>query len=136
MNLKLKRTEYRSDGIFSDCYDDIGQVFMRTLEHAYGEETYLPKVAPGVYTCKRSMHRLHGMTEDFETFEIMGVEGHNNILFHWGNYNRDSEGCVLCGDTEAVIDNGVHIVTGSRKKFAAFMALQNGIDEFELTVEA
>jgi hypothetical protein len=138
MNLKLKRTEYRADGIFSDCFDDMGQTFMRTLEHAYGDDTtgYLPKVPPGIYTCKRSMHRLHGMDHDFETFEIEGVEGHDNILFHWGNYNRDSEGCVLVGDTEAVVDNGVHIVTGSRKKFAAFMALQDGVDEFQLEVIA
>ncbi len=75
------------------------------------------------------MHRLHGMTEDFETFEIRGVPGHTGILFHWGNYNQDSDGCVLLGSAR----NGDMIVN-SREEFANFMELQKGINNFELVV--
>lgn len=141
MNLTLTRTEYRSDGIFSELRDEDGNTIARTLEHAYlmggtgpGEGyTYIPKIPPGTYTCVRGPHRLHGMTADFETFEITGVVGHENLLFHWGNFNKDSEGCVLVGKSEAV-GGGAHMVTASRDTFAAFMQLQDGLDSFQLTV--
>src|SRR4051812_34647731 len=98
MNLKLVRKEFRQDGIFSELYDEQDNLIAHTLEHAYllggkgpGEEgyTYIPKIPNGTFTCQRGPHRLHGMDHDFETFEITGVEGHDNLLFHWGNYNKD-----------------------------------------------
>ncbi len=136
MNLTLTRTEYRSDGIFSELRDDQGDLVAHTLEHAYTDNAgpFIPKITNGIFTCQRGLHRLHGMTDDFETFEITGVEGHKDLLFHWGNYNRDSKGCILVGQAE--IDDGKeHMVTASRAKFAAFMELQQGLDSFQLTVQ-
>lgn len=135
MNLFLKRKEYRADGIFSELSDENGNVVAHTLEHAYTTQDgrWAPKIPMGSWTCQRGGHRLHGMTADFTTFEIMNVPGHDNLLFHWGNYNKDSEGCVLVGKAEASV-GGVHMVTESRTTFAAFMALQDGLDQFQLTV--
>ncbi len=140
MDLTLTRKEYRPDGIFSTLTGDEGQTIAHTLEHSYATGPALvnafgwaPKIPNGTYTCRRSMHRLHGMDHDFETFEITGVEGHQNLLFHWGNYNGDSEGCVLTGQSEAVV-GGVHMVTASKATFAALMALQDGLETFQLTV--
>lgn len=84
------------------------------------------------------MHRLHGMTEDFETFEVLGVpdfQGNpvTGLLFHWGNWNKDSEGCILTGEAETSSAQGM-MVTASRDKFAAFMQLHEGEDTFQLTV--
>jgi hypothetical protein len=137
MNLTLKRDHYRADGIFSTVTDPVSCTVMRTLEHAYGDaqQGFYPKLWPGTYTCKRSMHRLHGMDHDFETFEVLAVPGHKGILFHWGNFNRDSEGCILCG--EDVFEGSPEwMVTASRLQFARFMALQDGVDEFLLEVIA
>lgn len=128
MNLTLKRREYRDDGIFSDLFDERGIQVATTLEHSYAR---LPKIPPGAYTCVRSLHKLHGMTEPFETFEIQGVAGHQGLLFHWGNYNRDSEGCVLVGQAEVGA-----MITESRKAFAAFLLMQAGLPSFTLTVVA
>ena len=136
MNLILQRDAYRADGIFSTCSDDQGQPVMATLEHAYddGSGGWSPKIPPGVYTCNRGDHRLHGMANTFETFEVTGVEGHEGILFHWGNFNRDSEGCILVGQGNATQGDGTEMITGSRLEFEKFMALHADEQEFTLTV--
>lgn len=126
----LKRDLYRDDGIISTLSDKNGNVVAHTLEHAYDK---MPKIPNGVWNCKRGNHRLHNMTEDFSTFEVMNIPGHDNILFHWGNYNKDSDGCILMGD-KAVEVSGVEMVTSSKVTFAKFMASLEGVDEFILTV--
>lgn len=137
MDLVLKRTSYRSDGIFGELSTSDGKLIAHTLEHAYSDGTggWAPKIPDGQWTCQRGPHRLHGMTNDFITFEIMNVPGHDNLLFHWGNYNKDSEGCVLLGELETST-GGVHMVTNSRSTFAKFMAWQAGLNSFSLSVEA
>ncbi len=134
---KLKNTKPREDGIFGTLTDDKGTVLAVTLTHAYlqPDGTFKGKTPAGTYTCKRGNHRLHSMTHDFETFEIMNVPNHVNILFHWGNFNRDSDGCFLLG--EHVVTSPVdkkQMITDSKKAFNAFMAGLVGVDEFELTV--
>lgn len=132
----LKRTDSRADGIFgSFSFDGEGR-FCSTLEHAYPniDGTYAPKVPPGIYTCVRGTHALHNGIP-FETFEITGVEGHKGILFHVGNMNKDSEGCVLLGHTIAINPaNGEEMVTGSKGEFAAFMERFEGVDQWQLEV--
>lgn len=139
MDLTLKRLELRPDGIFSNLKDDNNVVIAVTLEHAYaaspnGSE-YLPKIPPGTHICVRGQHRLHNMTQDFTTFEITGIPRHTNLLFHWGNYNNDSEGCVLLGKTTLLLSDGSQMITASKAAFSDFMDLQKGVDKFILTVE-
>ena len=130
VSFKLTRKEFRPDGIFSELVDQNGKLVAHTLEHSYDN---LPKITNGTWKCVRGPHRLHNMTEDFITFEITGIAGHTDLLFHWGNYDKDSEGCVLVG--EAVVQNGaIEMITNSRATFAKFMDSLNGIDEFEVTV--
>ena len=135
MDQLLQRTSYEPHGIFSTL-SDVGVC----VTHAFddGDGNWLPVVKPGRYLCVRGMHRLHGMTEDFETFEITGVEGHTRVLFHWGNFNEDSEGCECTGEAIAEgVHNGIHehMVTNSKQTFAKFMALHEGEDSFYLDVE-
>jgi hypothetical protein len=133
MDLILTRTSYEQDGIFSELTQEDGTLIAYTLEHSYDNE---PKIPNGSFVCVRGQHRLNGMTEDFTTFEITGVEGHSNLLFHWGNYNKDSEGCVLLGEKIVHDSNESNsMITNSRATFAKFMELQEGIDSFLLTVK-
>lgn len=137
MNFLLKRREYLQDGIFGDLFlqspVSLAQRVASTLEHAYGQgPVYTPKLPIGVYTCKRGIHKLHGGVP-FEAFEIMDVPGHDNILLHPGNYNDDSEGCVLLGKSE-VHASGHEMITESKPTFKKFMDLLTGINEFTLTV--
>lgn len=138
MLLTLKRLNFGHDGILSVLSDASGAPIASTLEHAYPIDytglTYAPKIPPGVYSCSRGAHRLHGMSEDFETFEVCGVAGHKGILFHWGNFNRDSEGCILVGTGFSQSDKGEAMVINSRKAFVGLMLYLNGLDHFTLTV--
>lgn len=130
--LTLKRDLFRDDGIFSTLLDG-DKVIAHTCEHSYDKK---PKLFNGTFTCVRGPHRLHGMTADFSTFEIMGVTGHTGVLWHWGNFNKDSDGCVLLGE-DMVIEkspNGVAMVTNSKATFAKFMEMFVGVDQFELEV--
>jgi hypothetical protein len=133
MNLVMLRETYDKDGIFSQLW--LGDEMAVTLEHSYWiGDTWVAKIPLGEFVCVRGQHRLHGMNEDFETFEITGIEGHSNLLFHWGNFNKDSEGCVLLGEKITDI-GGSKMVTNSRMVFRKFMQLQAGIDSFSLKVE-
>jgi len=131
MNLKLIRNKFELYGIEGELFDDKGLHVCFTLEHAYEQPdgTYKPKVPPGFYQCQRGQHRLAGMTASFETFEITNVPGHTNILFHKGNYNNDSEGCVLVGSAF-----GTGCILESAIAFGTFLQLQEGIDSFTLSV--
>lgn len=131
MDLILTRKLYASAGIFGKLRSVDETFIAQTLEHSFDLQ---PKVASGVYTCKRGMHRLHGMQQDFETFEVLDVPPFrgspvSGILFHVGNFNRDSEGCILVGR-----GLGIDMLTGSRAEFEALMELQAGLDSFQLTI--
>lgn len=131
MNLILRRSSFTSAGIFGALFDEQGNLLFRTLEHAYpAPKGFLPKVPIGEYICTRGMHRLEGMVKDFETFEIENVPGHSDILFHTGNVNADSAGCVLLGN---VIANTR--LLESRKAFDKFISLTTGLATFNLTVK-
>lgn len=127
----LTRNTSEESGIYGTLFYDDGHVLGETLEHSYlqPDGSYQPKVPRGDYICVRGMHRLAGMDHEFETFEITGVPGHTNILFHPGNFNKDSEGCVLLGEER----NG-DMITKSRDTFVKFMGLLDTVQQFTLNV--
>lgn len=131
MNLTLKRSKFALYGIEGELTDEMGKHVCFTLEHAYEQPdgSYKPKLPPGMYICQRGQHRLASMNNSFETFEITNVPGHTNILIHCGNYNSDSEGCILVGAAF-----GTGCILESRLAFGTFLQLQEGIDQFTLAV--
>lgn len=137
MNLTLNRTQFREDGIFGSLTDTAGNIIAQTLEHAYKDAagTYSPKTPPGTYLCVRGIHKLANMSHTFVTFEITGVPGHTNILFHVGNFNDDSEGCCLLGTAVTTDKNGKQMLTASAHTFDNFMDLLKNYSKFTLTVK-
>lgn len=134
--MKLTRKLALKAGIFSELVDDQGVFMAHGLEHAYGCTQgrgvfYAPKLPPGTYTCRRGHHELH--SGPIETFEICGVPGHTGILFHKGNFQEDSEGCVLLG-LKTYPNNPKPGIGESTDAFHAFMESLAGIDEFTLEV--
>lgn len=136
--MRLTRTDYLSTGIFS-IMKDIGEtVIFNCLEHAYSAvpvlsslgTAYLPKIPVGAYKCVKGQHILEGMKMPFITYEITGVPGHVGLLFHKGNLDKDTAGCILLGMTR----DGDEIFN-SKEAFDLFMTLQNGLDVFTLLVE-
>lgn len=131
--LVLERIKSNSYGVFSRLKDGPDTLAV-TLEHAYGDKP-TAKLLPGMYKCVRGKHRLRADGPVFETFEITGVKGHWGILFHVGNYNKDSDGCVLVGHSITTLKDGTEMITDSRKAFKLFMDYLEGIDEFVLEVK-
>ena len=131
MDCTLTRTWYRSDGIFSKLEDSDGKQIAVTLEHAYQDSAgiWSPKIPPGVYTCERYASPHFGC----EVFQVMNVPNCTNIEIHWGNYDRDSDGCIILGE-EITDDGKEEMVTESKVTFLSFMTMQAGLDQFQLTV--
>jgi hypothetical protein len=135
--MKLVRNQFRADGVFSRLYNDNGVPQCYTLEHSYAnlDGTFSAKIPTGQWVCVRGIHQLQGMLKPFETFEITGVPGHTNLLFHMGNFDGNSEGCILVGDSIVTQGDGVQMVTNSVHTFEDFMNSLSGVTEFMLTVE-
>ena len=123
--VKLIRTECNLNGIFGFIMI-CDHFFCYTLEHSYEGKS---KVPTGLYTCTRGNHILKS-GKSIETFEVMNVPGHSGILFHYGNYNSDSDGCILLGYSETPL-----MVKDSCDAFQGFMKEFDGIDSFTLMVE-
>lgn len=127
----LRRNSYVESGIYGSLSDETNSFHYITLEHAYLDtDKYVPKIPQGTYVCVRGLHQLEGMDHRFETFEITNVPGHTNILFHTGNSNQDSAGCVLLG-YERLNDTVLY----SRIAFSSFMDRLKNLDSFTLVVE-
>lgn len=137
MDLILKRTDFRKDGIYGVLLKEDGSILAYTLEHSYRDAfgKYLPKVSDGEYICTRGIHRLAGAESNIETFQIQDVPGHTNILFHIGNFNEDSEGCVLLGEYINKVPM-VWSLVYSRFAFSTFMKYELGVDKFNLVVSS
>lgn len=148
MNLTLTRKKFGTDGIFGEIEAEAGEFFCVSLERAYMRlKKFKPKIPPGEYVCKRGtgpceeegmvgFHKLRDEGPWFDTFEVMDVPGCVGILFHVGNYNEDSEGCILIGTALGNRMNGGKMLTSSKQMFKKFMDLQKDVDSFILKVEA
>lgn len=136
MKFLLTRTKCDKDGCFGELKNEKFEIVAYCAEHAYddGSGNFLPKVQPGKYTCSRGMHQLHSMRQPFETFQIMNVPGHTNILIHPGNFPQvDSDGCLLVGEAISPSSKGP-MVTNSRMVWQEFMDSCKGLDEIQLEV--
>lgn len=142
MDLVLGRYDRASDGVFGALYpfgEQTPSWRLSTLEHAYGVNSdgeWLPKLPAGTWTCQRGWHSLEHGWQGW-TYQIMNVPDHTNMLFHPGNGEEDSDGCVLLGTN--VVHTTVHglperWVVQSRRAFGVFMRAQAGCETFQLTV--
>ncbi len=132
--MKITNVDFLKNGIFGILTTDTGEFLCYTLQHAYQFSPeillYHPKVPIGTYTCVRGIHKLHPDSQEFETFEVMDVPGHTGILFHCGNTNADSDGCILLGINQI---KGSEILK-SKLAFQQFMKYLEGVNSFNLTI--
>jgi hypothetical protein len=112
--LELKTVAIREDGAFSVLLWD-GRPFAVSVERTF--EDGKPIIGNGAFLCTRSFYNKGG----YSTFEIQ-VPRHNLILFHKGNWEEDSRGCVIVAESFAVLD------------FNELMSLVAGLSEFEMEV--
>ena len=128
MNISLIRNSFTENGVFGELKDDSGSHLCCTLEHAYEQPdgSYAPKLPDGSYTCVFGQHELH--SGPIQTFEVTNVPGHQGILIHYGNFNADSDGCILVGQNATDV-----MVSNSRAVLSQLLA-KWGTENFTLDV--
>lgn len=121
----LKTVSILPDGAFGVLLHD-RVPFAVTLERTYDDGTI--KIPPGVHKCQRSRYNKG----NYDTFEIE-IEGRSRILFHKGNTELHSEGCILVAESFAMF-GGKPGIAMSGEGFSEFMRRVDNIDTFMLTV--
>ena len=112
-------------------YDGLEKVFeCVTLELPYEENlTDISCVNKGVYEV------THRYSEKYKNHLILNdVPNRRYILIHYGNYNTDTEGCVLVGSRFAQINQDSLLdITSSRRTLSELLEATNG-EGFKLTI--
>jgi len=94
-----------------------------TLELPWrNNERNISRIPVGKYICRTVDSPKFG-----KTFEICDIPDRGHILFHKGNYSRDTQGCVLLGS-----EFNIDMVSNSKKAFHNFMNYFT--EDFELKV--
>lgn len=106
---------------------EIGADSFSTLELPWRDNKQRESCIPcGRYTCRRVCSPKFG-----ETFEICDVPNRSNILYHSGNFYKDTQGCVLLGESANI---STESICESKKAFRRFMKCLEGVEEFRLIV--
>lgn len=122
INVDICRLEQSNDGTIGAMRVN-NQAVCWTLEPS-PDRFVIPA---GDYLCRS----FHGAKYS-DTFEIL-VPGHTAVLFHWGNTEDDTLGCVLLGFSVGWLA-GKRAVLQSRNAFKYFMTLVGGVHEFALKI--
>lgn len=102
---------------------------LKTLELPdRGNARSISRINAGKYLCKRRTSKKYG-----EHYILLGVEGRDYILIHFGNFYRDTRGCILLGTGFKDIDkDGYRDVINSKN--AMKQLLEVAPVEFELMI--
>ncbi len=127
--LSIKRIS-KSPSVTMGALINEGIPFCLTLEPPWlFNKEKVSCIPNGVYRCKRITSPKYG-----ETFEITGVPDRSHILFHWGNVVKDTEGCVIIGQSFGKLQDQPAVLE-SKKTFTEFNNLLKDVAEFILEVE-
>ena len=132
-DLTLVRSTISEKGAFGQLIMGPHQWFTceRTFQKPPSTD-WTTKIPEGTFKCVRGVHRL-AFSKPFVTFEVVGIKGHSGLLFHWGNTIKDSQGCVLLGNSRGTL-YGLPAVMNSKEAFGHFMRLLESKEELELEV--
>lgn len=126
--LKLIRIANDNHGTYGVLLDG-STPFAVTLERVWRDNApNISCIPDGIYTCKRVNSPRFG-----ETFEVTDVPGRSHILFHKGNTEDDTQGCILVGEQFESL-RGKTAVLQSGHGYVEFMSRLSGMDEFTLGI--
>lgn len=106
--IKLKRIIIANTAILGKAFDESGKEIARTLENPHRDTAKDSAIPCGSYQCEKDN------TGKFQFYKVLNVPGRQNIEIHQGNYERDTEGCILFGDSWAIMNEEL-AVTNSVK---------------------
>lgn len=105
------------------------QFFCCTLEPNDRENrTSVSSIPAQQYKCKRYHSDKYP-----NTFQVMDVPDRDYILFHAGNTEDDTEGCILLGQYPGKLRHN-RAVLNSGQTFHQFLAIMEDVKEFSLTI--
>ena len=106
-----------------------GEVFCITLEpYSRDNEKAISCIPEGQYICKAVTSSKYG-----ETFEVTNVQDREYILFHTGNIDEHTKGCILLGQYYGKLRYN-RAVLNSGKTFREFLASMVNKNSFKLTI--
>lgn len=95
MHLRLIRMPSTSQGTAGVLLGPGQERLMFTFEDSdLGNRRNVSRIPAGTYFLKRTLYHKYG----YPTYEVTGVSGRSRILFHPGNTEEDTAGCILPGE--------------------------------------
>ena len=126
-SLVLRRFHHGPDRTYGALIGAEGP-FIFTLELPWrGNERRVSCIPAGSWLVTRHRSPKHG-----ETF-LVNVPGRTGILFHSGNTEADTLGCILTATTFDPV-KGINGAVDSKRAFAELMATLKGVKSFTLHV--
>lgn len=129
-------TKLKLQRVYSGFRESIGLLFndypfLVTLEKPWLNNQQLVSCIPtGIYRCMRWNSPHFG-----DVFQVMNVPDRSNVLIHWGNYVKDTDGCILVGKSFGDIDrDGIMDIEASKDAFDILMSYLKSENEFELEI--
>ena len=128
----IKRIAETFNGLFGVMLDD-NIPFAVTLENKWNYNiNNISSIPRGVYFCKRVDSPKFG-----NTFEVIDVPNREHILFHYGNQDEDTEGCILIAEEFGVLNDEEAILSSNfaHRGFQEFLDRTADVDEFILSIQ-
>ena len=124
----IRRIETGNHGSFGVMIMD-SIPYALTLEREWlNNERSISCIPAGHYMCNRI-----DSPKFSNTFEVTDVPGRSHILFHKGNLDDDSHGCILVGENFGNV-KGSPAIQASKKGYNEFMRILAGDDIFRLII--
>lgn len=128
--LQIYRIIHRADGTFSIVMVDQYPICLSVERPWLNNQIGISCIPTGQYLCRRVNSPKFGWT-----FEVTGVSGRTEILFHSGNIMDDSHGCIILGESFEPWKTGQLSIASSKVAFGQFMREMEKQDSFKLTIK-
>ena len=126
--LIINRVATGNDGTFGTIKFK-NKPFALTLEREWlNNASNISCIPAGTYKCKRVQSPKFG-----GTFEVTNVPGRSHILFHKGNIDDDSHGCILVGEQFGDVKGSAGILS-SREGYNEMMGIMMNEVGFSLII--
>ena len=119
--VKLERFCYADGGTFGDLTTPEGRRFATVERPWLFNRKSISCVPVGEYKCKPRFYHRGG----YKAIEVCNVPDRTHILFHIGNFVRNSNGCILINKSFGAI-NGEWCGLSSKTAFSSFMSELGG----------
>ena len=137
--ITIKRIAYTEDGTFGVILSN-DVPFAVTLERQWLDNRRSKSCIPaGKYTvtrCNKSPDYGYQNSPRFgDTFMVDSVPNRSKILFHKGNLDDDSHGCILVGEQFGTL-SGDTAILASKHGFDEFLRIHRNVNAFNLEILA